>query len=65
MPLYGEGEWGECRYGLGGGCLPPDWYHIAYDSTETDILSIVEFSSALYAGTSPSGQITQQQLSMD
>jgi photosystem II stability/assembly factor-like uncharacterized protein len=58
MPLYGESGWGECRYGLAGGCLPEtDWFQIAYDSLETDILSITEFDSVLYAGSSPNGII--------
>jgi len=58
MPLYGEDGWGVCRYGLSGGCLPEtDWFQIAYDSPETDILSITEFDSALYAGSNPNGKI--------
>ena len=58
MPLYGEDAWDHARWGIMGGELPvSDWFQIAYDSDETDILSIIEFSSALYAGSSTGGKI--------
>jgi hypothetical protein len=62
MPLWGEDAWDHARWGLMGGELPSvlpdtDWFQIAYDSGETDILSLVEFSSALYAGSSTGGKI--------
>ncbi len=58
MPLYSEGEWGYCRYGMDGGCLPPDWFQISYDSPETYVYSFTESAAGdVYAGTNPYGKI--------
>lgn len=58
MPLWGEDAWNHGRWGLVGGELPStDWFQIAYDSDETDILSLAQFSSKLYAGSNTGGKI--------
>lgn len=59
MPLWGEDAWDHARWGLVGGELPgaADWFQIAYDSDETDILSLAQFGSDMYAGSSPLGKI--------
>lgn len=67
MPLWGEDGWGEgqgnedagTRWGLVGGEFPGagDWFQIAEDTSEDDILSLASFSSDLYAGSSSGGII--------